>query len=1072
MSFDQRYHLLNQDQKKAVDQTEGSLIVVAGPGSGKTELLGVRTANIIKKTDTPASSILCLTFTNAAAVNMRERLLSLIGRDAFKVPIYTFHSFCLDIIESYPEFFFKGVDYTLADQALKMEIIEEILEELDFDDSLKKKHPEGGFLYLQDIERAIYLLQDEGISPHEFKKVIEKNEGEMNFLNETIEKMMGDRVSKKTIKTILSFLESFKKEERDGFLTLSSAVFGSLLDLTKLEDTSKISEWKAKKTRKEGGRIVLKDYLQAEKLKSLAQVYLLYQEKMKKRGHYTFSDMILEVVDTLKKNNDLRQELQEKYLYVQVDEFQDTSGVQLKLLKLLTLSELDEDPNICVVGDDDQAIYRFQGADISNIIDFKKHYKKAKTIVLLSNYRSVQKIIDASRGVIEMADQRLEVILPEVKKDLRSQKTDSTGEILNYNFKTKEEEYSFIAKEVKRKIEEGVPPEEIVVIARTHQNIKEALEYFNVLEIPTFAERKENVLEKEEIVQIVNILKFSVLLLKKEDRGAESLLPEILTYPFFNLERKKIWEIAKKVQDKRVSWMEALLSEDSTKKVGEFLIDLSCLVKNAPAEEAIDVVVGNKKNGKHLSNFKNFYFQEKLNQNKSKEYLLFLSSLKAFIKIVKKHQESKQIKAEDVVDLVDFYKNNSINITDKNPLIGEENNISLVTAHSVKGREFRIVFIMNCSQENWGREKSLAKIIFPMNLSLEKAGSKKDDQIRLFYVALTRAKERVYLTSHQFKSDGRQISGLEFITDIKKEEKEEKIIKEAINLRINQRNILPFVKDEKELLKSLTNKYVLSATGLIKYLNVATGGPQNFFEETILYFPHKKSKMLSYGTAVHGLITETYAYLKKENTIFPKDKFLETFRGLLEREGLPEKEFLEMKKRGEKDLSLYYSEKIESFKKDHIIEQNFKNQGCFVGDTEITGKVDKIVIDGNNITVSDYKTGTPLLSLSEREEYKKIKIWQYKIQIIFYKILIETSKDFGGYNVGKGFLEFLSPQKGKDFIDLEIQISEDDTARVKELIKMVGEKIKVLEFPNVSSYKKNSLKEILRFEEDLIKGKI
>ncbi len=1074
MNFDQRYQALNEDQKRAVDQTEGSLVVVAGPGSGKTELLGVRTANIIRKSEVPASSILCLTFTNAAAINMRERLFSLIGKDAFKVPIYTFHSFCLEIIESYPEFFFRGVDYTLADQALKLEIIEGILDQLESDDPLKKYHPEGGYVYLKDIERSIYLLQDGGVIPEEFKNIIGKNRQELTDVDKIVEELLGDRVSKKTIEKINSFFEKKEafKEEDEQLLPLSFVVEKSLLAAALSGETSAISEWKRKMTRRVDGRLVFRDTTQIEKLESLSHVYSLYSEKMKEGAYYTFADMILEVVAVLSKNSDLRKELQERYLYFQVDEFQDTSGVQLKLLKLLSKNEIDEDPNVCVVGDDDQAIYRFQGADISNILDFRRYYPKSKMVVLLKNYRSIQRVIDTSRGVIKLASERLENNFPEINKELISQSKINKGEVYSYNFKTKEEELFFVAKKVKSKIEEGVCPEDIAVITRTHNEIKDALEYFNLLEIPSFAERKEDIFEKEEVLQIINLLKFSLFLLKKEDEGIESLLPEILAYPFFEIKREVIWSVAKTAKEKNISWMSAMMDNKKTSDIGSFLIELSSLAKISSAEDVIDTIIGNKKCGKHLSNFKNFYFNEKVKKNKNKEYFLLLSSLRAFIKIVKTHQRKKTIKVEDVIDLVNFYQKNNINIIDKNPLVTESSSVSLITAHSAKGREFKVVFIINCSQENWGREKVAGKIIFPLNLPLEKAGSKKDDQIRLFYVATTRAKEELYITKHSAKSDGRVIGDLEFVAHLEKWEKKEDVPENVATLNLNRGGILPFLDDEKKLIKPLIDNYILSATGLIKYLNVATGGPQNFFEDSLLRFPQKKTKMLSYGTVVHNLINETYIIFKKEGRILSKTEFLKLFEELLKKEHLAKNDFLEIKKRGEKDLSLYYLNKVKDFKESDIIEKNFKGQECRVGDIQITGKVDKIVLDGNEVDVFDYKTGSPILTMSEKEEYKKIKIWQYKVQIIFYKLLIESSQEFVGRTVRRGFLDFITPKKGGEFINLEIEIDEGEVERVKKLIGVVRGKINQMDFPPVVGYKKNSLKEILRFEDDLLRGKV
>ncbi|MGM0439366.1 MAG: UvrD-helicase domain-containing protein, partial [Patescibacteria group bacterium] len=147
-TFKKNYNRLNKEQKRAVDKIDGPLMVVAGPGSGKTELLSVRAANILKKKDVPASSLLCLTFTDSAALNMKERLVEMIGEEGYKIPTLTFHSFCKEIIDNNPEYFYQGAYFDLADEITKTEILEDILENMDYDNPLNSRHPQRGYVYL------------------------------------------------------------------------------------------------------------------------------------------------------------------------------------------------------------------------------------------------------------------------------------------------------------------------------------------------------------------------------------------------------------------------------------------------------------------------------------------------------------------------------------------------------------------------------------------------------------------------------------------------------------------------------------------------------------------------------------------------------------------------------------------------------------------------------------------------------------------------------------------------------------------------------------------------------------
>jgi DNA helicase II / ATP-dependent DNA helicase PcrA len=1060
--FYKRYESLNKNQRLAVDNIDGPLIVVAGPGSGKTELLALRTAQIIRKTDVPSSSVLCITFTNAATLNMRERLLGLIGSEAHKVSIYTFHSFCLEITERFKEYFPNEEKMIVADDYVKLQIIEKVLEGLEFDDPLKKINKEGGFLYLRDIERSIFYLQEAGVKPEEFQKKIRENEKELKTINKIIDKYLDKRVSKKTFLE----LDAFLSNKEYNLSNLSDVVLKSLSRAVFTGETKNISIWKQNMTRRVEGKLVIKETTQIEKLKSLSLIYKKYMEEIKISGYYTFSDMILNVIDVLSENEDLRKEVQEKYQYIQVDEFQDTNGAQMRLLELLTLNTPEDKPNICVVGDDDQAIYQFQGADISNILDFKEKYKDIKTVVLLKNYRSNQEIVDKSKDVILNVEERLEGKYDDIRKNFVAEKK-KDGRVIFYSFSTKEEEISFIAEEIKRKIKKDkIKPKNIAVISRTHREIKDLLPYFVKSKVPFLAEKKENVLEKEPIKEIISIIKFSFYLFKRDYINADFLLPEILAYPFFQIEREKIWEVAKKSYQERLSWIDCFLKDDNFSEVGKFFLEVASLLGKDAIEEALNLIIGNKKTTFSF-NFKKFYFENKL--DKKEGYLNFLFSIKSFLIAIRKHYDKKIIKKEDLINFINFYEKNDLSILEKGVPNFKENAVSLITAHSAKGREFEVVFVNNCYHESWGKERGYSKISFPLNMPIERAGNKRDERIRLFYVAMTRAKKELYLTTHQERSGNKKTVLLDFLPDIKKEEKCQKIIVDGFEESLFGKKENIFSSSEKETLLSLVKDYKLSATGFNKFLNIVNGGPKVFFEDHILRFPQQKTIYSSYGTAFHGLIKEIYFILSKEDRIVSEKEAFQIFKEIIEKERLSEKDHLHSLRKGKKEVSYFYKNKVKDFRKEDIIEKDFKNEGCTVENVPISGKVDKMRIRSSFIDVFDYKTGEPIFTLNEKEERKKIRGWQYKNQLIFYKLLIENSRDFSKYKVDCGFLDFVSTKKNNI---LEVKIEREDTERVKKLIKIIYKKISNVDFVSIDRYQRKTLKDIKKFENDLLEEKI
>lgn len=438
--FEESYQKLNSEQKQAVDFIDGPFMAVAGPGTGKTQILALRVVNILKQTDTLPNHIVCLTFTDSARENLRQRLISFLGRDGHRVKINTFHGLAVEIISEYPEYFFSGADFSPLEEIEQTQILDSILEDLDLTSPLKSHHPDQGWTYAESILDNIKQLKENSITPSTFKQILKINQKQFEIINQTFldfisQEEFPTRFSKKNLFILQDLLEKMKDklsnqpQFEQEFLEQKNIKSYTKLFLEKLQKaiedcleqgkSSPFTEFKNLFFKKDKtGSLVLKDSLNQEKLDTLALIYEKYQNALYNSRYYDFQDMILQVLKAIKEYPELRYNLQESCHYLLIDEFQDTNLAQLEMSQLLLNPEINEGmPNIFIVGDDDQSICKFQGANLDNLLSFEKTYKNVKSVFLTKNYRSKSDILSFAQKVIKQSQVRLCDIL-KVDKNL------------------------------------------------------------------------------------------------------------------------------------------------------------------------------------------------------------------------------------------------------------------------------------------------------------------------------------------------------------------------------------------------------------------------------------------------------------------------------------------------------------------------------------------------------------------------------------------------------------------------------------------------------------------------------
>lgn len=1111
--FERAYASLNPEQRRAVDLIDGPVMVIAGPGTGKTQVLSLRVGNILKKTDVSPGNILCLTFTDAAAVNMRERLSELIGSAGYKVAVHTFHSFARDIITTHPEYFYGGADFIAADELAQLSIFESIFSDLPRTDPLSASL-DGEFTYLQDARRAIGLLKQAGIGPEEFADIIEGNAKDLSLLNTRLGAIFDERMGKSALKKIAALVDELSP--RGGYAEAVAVSLGRALKAAyESEKIAPVSAWKEQWTRKDdSGSRVHKDALYLEKMRSLARVYRDYRERMRKERYYDFDDMLLDVVEALRKYPPLLSSLQERYHYILVDEFQDTNDAQLTLVRLLGSAPVNEGkPNVMVVGDDDQAIYRFQGAEVSNILDFPKPYASHELVVLTKNYRSTQEILDVAREVIEKSEERLAKVLPAFEKKLTAERKELRGHIKHIVLSTRAHEHAYIAREIAKLICDGRDPSGIAVIARRHKELEDIARVLVSANIPIIYERKQNVFEEEHIRLLLDISRFVDSVLRSRAAEADEYLPRILSAPVWGISREDIWRVsvAASRRDDR-TWLGAM-EEDKNEKIREiaaWLMELAVRAPNEPLERILDEILGTEgvllpvdEDDAHeeaaspypretrvrnstawKSPIREYYFGKDARKRAEARYLLFLSSLRVFVGALREYKRGSLLTIHDLVEFADMHERNRIPLADTTPFASATKAVNLLTAHKAKGLEFDTVFVASCQEDVWCPRGYPNKLPMPMNLRHIQREDGGDDRLRVFYVALTRAKRELWITAYRYDDAGKPSLRVGFIAPenesghlakyLKGEDAQvaEADLVRGLEVLPKHPEFFPIIPGERAILLELLRDYRMSVTHLNNFLNVAEGGPAAFLEQNLLCFPQAMRPASAYGDAMHKAIERYFREWKRIGKVPSCEILLEYFREIMGRERLPESERLHFLHAGEEALPIWYERSGRHIPPSLRFETDFKHQGVVVLGVPVTGKIDKMILDESNKTahVTDFKTGKAKSNWKGRDKNEKILLRGYQRQLLFYKLLVERSHDFSGYRVEKGTLEFLEPVGG-DIATLELQISEEETRRLEKLISAVHKRILSLDFPDTDKYSKD-IDGIIAFEEDLLAGDV
>lgn len=979
--FDIAYKKLNTNQRLAVDTIEGPVLVLAGPGTGKTQVLTTRIANILKQTDTYPSSILALTFTEAATREMRQRLIKFIGKDGYFVQVTTFHGFCNDIISQNPERFSRPAGMQNITDLEKIQIIKEILEEGDYESIKPINDP---LYYSQAIISGISTLKREGFTIPRFRQIV----------------------------SILKDEFEIQKDE-----------------LSKTAATEKQK--------------------QVNKNLELLDVYEKYQAKLSSLGRFDFDDMINWVTESFENDSDFLLSYQEKFQYILVDEYQDTNSSQNRLIFALA-SFWDQQANIFAVGDPNQSIYRFQGASKENLVQFKNLFPSHTQINLDQNYRSTKTVLDLSAKLID-------------EKPLTANSDLENLKLKIAKFSSSLFEDEFIATTVENKIKNGENPADIAIIAKENKDIENLVTLFKVKNIPFRLEAGTNIITTPFVSQFIKLLKVVTSI---QDKIDDLDLFTVLNYPYLNLSPLEVLKLSRQAYLSRQSLVDIILlhcESLSTEAISQPVIP--SLTRNLSPEEKILKVFNlfinwnSQSSSVSLPEIFQIIFQESglLNHLLSlPNSVVELNRFNTLFEDVKNQSQAfPELSLKKYLQNLQLMQDNNIKLEEQ-VLVGEQNAVTLTTAHKSKGLEWKTVFVYRFADTHWGNKTRRELIKLPPGIIVfedtETEEDKNSEERRLFYVALTRAKQEIILTgSTVYQASAKMIYPSIFLEDLPKELIEEVDTSklEKSTAKILENNLTPqtdtVLPNEDEYLKEILKDFKLSPTALNTYLQCH----YKFKLDNLYRIPRSKAPSMCFGTAVHYALENLYKNLS-EDKLISKNEFLNSFEQALRREILSPNDFKDRLAHGKKVLTSYYETNEKDFQKALFTEKSFGTSltsQIHLDDIALTGKADRIDLINkkeNTVNFVDYKTGKPK-SRNEIEGNTQNSNGDYKRQLVFYRLLAELDKSFP-YKVIQTEIDFVEPNEKGEFKKEKFSITTEEVENLKTLIKDSVTSIRALDF--------------------------
>jgi len=914
-NFETLYKRLNPAQKMAVDTIEGPVMVIAGPGTGKTTILTLRIANILKQTDTPPSGILAITYTDAGVKAMRMKLREIIGNRADEVRIHTFHNFASAIIREFSDHFVHLDRSTQLNEIESETMVRELLEKEEFRDLRPFGNPD---FYIQKIIGAVSDSKREAYTPEMVR----------SFAMDEIKRIKSDEDS----------------------ISTRGATKGKL----KAEAEKQIEK--------------------CERTVVFSNLYEAYEDKKKKERKIDFDDLIGELLAALTRDELLLRMLQEKFLYILVDEHQDTNNSQNELVR--KLADFFDVPNVFIVGDEKQAIYRFQGASVENFLKFQSLWKEMKVIHLEDNYRSHQSILDASFGMIENNYASGEYQNLRVK--LKASGKEVSGPIEIISGEDTEATEKYLVEQLK-KISSEKPEATVAIITKTNRDLERVLHLCEANGVAVSSQRSIDIFNHPAGSLFFDLIEF--------------LYDPTKVEMFSRTLAAGLWGLS---FDDSLQMIKALRA--GTDAGLETLPALQTLRKEITNDGALNFII----RAAEITGYQNIISREPSFVEVWRGIVTLAESLVREAAISDPRELLKKLVAYRTAA-----ETRSVKINIGTPDL----KIQAMTAHGSKGLEFDFVFIPYATEESWVGRNWGSYFVLPHTNTTNDLR----DVRRLFYVALTRARKHAVIL-HGGEEFGGTLMPLRFIDELAKEQ----IVRVTLPKTTGKSNILGGTSIPNTSVKKTIEyaKHVLQTSGLsVTALNHFLECPSSFLYQSILKLPQAPAVSAEKGNAMHSAISKVWT-AKDKNALNVKKILEDTIRYFFEKSLLPSFEKKAVEKELLGDIPVIVRELLPHFSEPGTVfsetwsESEFK--GVY-GEESVTipihGKLDAIIDSGREAFVFDYKT-RQAMSENEIKGNTKNSTGAYFRQLVFYKRLLQEDSRFAEKKIIPSLIFVVPDSKG------------------------------------------------------------